>query len=124
MTKTRDREPISRLKESSATPQRRRARPSTLNFALAPDLREWVRAQVDAGAYNSASQYICALIRRDREQVSMLDHLRDVLHYDDVVRVPSRDELEASGRRQDAEAWEAVFRRILKLKRAVAGPAS
>lgn len=54
----------------------------------------------------------------------MLDHLRDVLHYDDASRVPSWDELAASGRRQDSEAWEAVFRHILKLKRAAAGRAS
>ncbi|NBU58316.1 MAG: hypothetical protein EBS23_00770 [Betaproteobacteria bacterium] len=88
---------------------------------MSPDLRAWVREQVSAGGYNSASQYICTLIRRDRQQVSMLDRLRGVLHYEEAVDVPRRDEIDARCRRQDAEAWEAVFRHILRLKRAARG---
>jgi Arc/MetJ-type ribon-helix-helix transcriptional regulator len=124
VTKKRHRRSAIPPEDASAPTKRRGARRCTLNFALSPDLRDWVKGQVGAAAYNSASQYLCALIRRDREQVSMLDHLRDVLHYDDASRVPSWDELAASGRRQDSEAWEAVFRHILKLKRAAAGRAS
>ncbi|MBL8845611.1 MAG: type II toxin-antitoxin system ParD family antitoxin [Hyphomicrobium zavarzinii] len=99
----------------------RRSKPCTLNFALTPDLKEWVRGQVAAGAYSSASQYICTLIRRDQEQVSMLDHLRGMLHYQDASGVPTRDDIAALGRRQDGAAWEAVFKHILRLKRAAAG---
>jgi hypothetical protein len=61
------------------------------------------------------------VITRDREQVSMLDHLRGVLHYDEAVEAPSWAKIAEGSRRQDGEAWEAVFKHILKLKRLAAG---
>lgn len=88
-----------------------------MNFAMPEEMKHWIRAQVDAGAYSSASHYIRTLVERDQAQVSMLDELRRLLHCEMPNELPSRAAIAQRGRRQDADAWEAVFKYILNMKR-------
>lgn len=76
----------------------------------------WIKQQIAAGAYRNASEYIRALIERDQLLVTMLDQLRTALHYEQCEKALPRSSLIQFGRRQDAEAWEAVFKQISRLK--------
>ncbi|MDR1151179.1 MAG: type II toxin-antitoxin system ParD family antitoxin [Bifidobacteriaceae bacterium] len=48
---------------------------ATMNVSLPSDLRDYVTTQVDLGGYVSASEFVRALIRRQRD----VDHLRATL---------------------------------------------
>lgn len=40
---------------------------AALKISIADDQQEWIAAQVAAGSYANASDYICGLIRRDQQ---------------------------------------------------------
>jgi len=48
---------------------------STMNVSLPDDLRIYVDNRVDSAGFGSTSEYVRALIRRDRDR----QHLRDLL---------------------------------------------
>ena len=43
---------------------------TTLNVSLPEPMREWVQAQVAAGAFSTASEYVRSLIRADQKRAA------------------------------------------------------
>ena len=76
---------------------------STMNVSLPDELRSFVDDRVDDGGYGSTSEYVRALIRRDRDR----QHLRALLvegagsppgpRADDAYFAELRSRLEPSG---------------------------
>lgn len=52
---------------------------ATLNISLPQDLKAWIATQVAAGGYGNTSDYICELVRLDRERKSSEERLDSLL---------------------------------------------
>ena len=51
-----------------------------ITISMPEQLSEWVQAQVDMGHYGNAEEYLCALVRRDRERKGQaLQKLRQLI---------------------------------------------
>ncbi|CAN5431744.1 type II toxin-antitoxin system ParD family antitoxin [soil metagenome] len=50
-----------------------------INISVTELLKQWAESRVSSGEYNSPSDYVRDLIRRDREQQHKLAALRDAL---------------------------------------------
>ena len=52
---------------------------ATMNISLPDPMRDWVQAQVDAGKYANASDYMRDLIRHDQERDDKLRALQGAI---------------------------------------------
>ncbi len=76
-----------------------------MSITVSEPMRDWVEAQVEAGKYASAGDYILDLIRRDQEAIDDDEHWLTELHQ--AIDAGLADE--AAGRLVDAEE---VFARL------------
>jgi antitoxin ParD1/3/4 len=60
---------------------------ATLNISLPDAMREWIDAQIDAGEYANASDYIRDLIRHDQRERESIRSDRSVM---DIARQSKR----------------------------------
>lgn len=49
---------------------------ATMNVSLPDEMKSWVEAQTEDGAYGNASDYVRDLIRRDQERKTSIAELR------------------------------------------------
>ncbi|MCV9938554.1 type II toxin-antitoxin system ParD family antitoxin [Boseaceae bacterium BT-24-1] len=45
---------------------------ATMNVSLPAPVKAWIEAQTESGRYASASDYVCALIRRDQARTDKI----------------------------------------------------
>lgn len=62
-----------------------------LNVFLSDDLRRWADAHAVEGGFSSTSDYICDLVRRDREGVEKLAALQPAIEAGRASGVSERD---------------------------------
>ena len=52
---------------------------ATMNVSLPGPMKAWVKAQVKGGQYGNASDYVCDLIRRDRQEREQIKVLQEAI---------------------------------------------